>query len=137
MIAAFRGKDIEGKKILLPRAAEARPILPIELKKMGADVDEVPVYHTRAVHEGADLVLDRLEEKTIDIITFTSSSTARNFKSLLPPEKFEALMKGITTVSIGPITADTARDLGFDVHIVAETFTIPGLCDAILGHYHP
>ncbi len=134
LIEAFRKEDIKGKKILIPRAAEARPILPQTLKKMGAGVDEVTAYQTRAVDE-TGVLLPRLEERTIDMITFTSSSTAKNFKALLPVEKFETLIQGVTIASIGPITEKTAKQLGFDVHVVAETFTIPGLCDAILRHY--
>jgi len=137
IIEAFEKEDIKGKKVLLPRAAEARPILPAELKKMGAAVDEVPAYCTKAVFEDADHLLTQLGERTVDMITFTSSSTVRNFKALLPPEKFEHLIKGVTIAVIGPITADTAGELGFEVHIVAETFTIPGLCEAILKHYKP
>ncbi|MES0446535.1 MAG: uroporphyrinogen-III synthase, partial [Desulfobacterales bacterium] len=65
-----------------------------------------------------------------------SSSTVKNFHDLLPPEELDNLMKGVTIASIGPITAETARDLGFDVHIIAEPFTIPGLCRAIEQHYN-
>lgn len=135
VVEAFKAEDIKGKKILLPRAGEARPVLPVELRKMGAQVDEVTAYRTNEVHENADVLLQRLEEKTIDLVTFTSSSTVKNFKALLPPEKFDHLMKGVTVASIGPITADTARDLGFDVCISAKSFTIPGLCEAILKYY--
>jgi len=135
IIKAFAGKDINGKKMLLPRAKEARPILPLELTRMGAVVDEVTAYCTRAVQDNVDLMLTRLKEKTIDLITFTSSSTVKNFHALLPPEDLESLMQGVTVASIGPITGDTARDLGFDVHIIAESFTIPGLCQAIKQYY--
>ena len=136
IIKAFAGKDINGKKILLPRAKEARPILPSELARMGAVVDEVTAYCTRAVQDNADLILTRLREKTIDLITFTSSSTVQNFHSLLPPGDPKNLMRGVIVASIGPITADTALNLGFDVHIVAESFTIPGLCQAIKQYYN-
>jgi uroporphyrinogen III methyltransferase/synthase len=47
----------------------------------------------------------------------------------------EELMKDVTVAAIGPITADTAKEMGFKVSIIAESFTIPGLCDAILQHY--
>ena len=136
IIKAFADKDINGKKILLPRAKEARPILPIELTRMGAVVDEVTAYCTRSVQDQADLLLKRLKERTIDLITFTSSSTVKNFHALLPPEDLQSLMQGVTVASIGPITADTARNLGFDIHIIAESYTIPGLCEAIKQHYN-
>ncbi len=136
VIEAFANEDIKGKRILLPRAKEARPILPVELAKMGAEVNEVTAYCTKEVRDNVDLLLSRLEESTIDLITFTSSSTVKNFHALIPPAKFNDLMKGVTVATIGPITADTAKTLGFDVHIVAESFTIPGLCDAIKQFYN-
>ncbi len=136
IIEAFGNEDVNGKKILLPRAKEARPILPVELTKMGAAVDEITSYYTKEVPDSADLLLKRLKENTIDLITFTSSSTVKNFKAILPDNIFETQMKDITIACIGPITADTAKNLGFDVHIVANSFTIPGLCEAILDYYN-
>ena len=135
IIEAFSNKNINGKKILLPRAKEARPILPVELTKMGALVDEVTSYYTKEVPDSADLLLKRLKEGTIDLITFTSSSTVKNLKAILPDNIFDSQMKNITIACIGPITADTAKSLGFEVHIVANSFTIPGLCEAILDYY--
>ena len=135
VVEAFRKEKLEGKKVLLPRAAEARPVLPVELRKMGAAVDEVTTYLTEKVVERADFLIEQLTAKRIDLITFTSSSTARNFKALLPPDDFKNLLDGVTIASIGPITTDTATELGFDVHITAQTYTIAGLCDAIVKHY--
>ena len=135
VVEAFSREEIKNKKILLPRAKEARPVLPVELTKMGAEVDEVAAYHTLKDLDNADVLINGLEEKSIDLITFTSSSTVKNFKALLPADKFKKLINGVTVASIGPITADTARELGFSVDIVAGEFTISGLCDAILGHY--
>jgi len=136
VVEAFANIDTKDKKILLPRAAQARPILPVELSRMGAVVDEIIAYRTKAVNDNADFLLKRLKERKIDIITFTSSSTVKNFHALIPRKDLKGLMKHVTIASIGPITADTARDLGFDVHIIAEAFTIPGLCEAIIEHYH-
>jgi uroporphyrinogen III methyltransferase/synthase len=135
VVKAFAGKDVLGKKILLPRAEEARPVLPVELKKMGAVVDEVTTYRTHAVKDNAEILWARLEERSVNMITFTSSSTVKNFRALFPGENLEDLLEGVTIASIGPVTADTARDLGFNVHIVAESYTIPGLCQAILKHF--
>ena len=135
IIEAFSNENINGKKILLPRAKDARPILPVELTKMGATVDEITSYYTKEVPDSARLLLERLKEDKIDLITFTSSSTVKNFKAILPENIFETQLKDITVACIGPITADTAKDLGFDVNIVADSFTITGLCDAILDYY--
>jgi len=137
VVKAFAKEDIAGKKILLPRAKQARPVLPVELVKMGAVVDDVEVYVTKAVKDKAGVILKRLEEHTIDMITFTSSSTVKNFRALLPSEGLDHLMQGITIASIGPVTSETTRNLGFDVHIVAEEYTIQKLCDAIVKYYHP
>lgn len=135
VIDAFRNINLEGKRVLLPRAKEARMILPEELIKKGAFVDEITAYQTRAVTDEAADLIKELKNKTIDIVTFTSSSTVKNFAALLPADMIKELMKDITVAAIGPITADTAKELGFKVSITAESFTIPGLCNAILQHY--
>jgi uroporphyrinogen III methyltransferase/synthase len=135
IVEAFEKEPVKGKRILLPRAEEARPILPVELRKMDALVDEIIAYRTEQARDNAELLIRRLEEGSVDLITFTSSSTARNFKALLPQERFEELVKGVTIASIGPITSDTAKELGFIVDISAEEYTIPGLCQAILQYY--
>jgi uroporphyrinogen III methyltransferase/synthase len=135
VVEAFANEKLTGKKILLPRAKEARPVLPVELRKMGADVDEISVYYTQMVSENAEILRQHLEAGTVDLITFTSSSTVRNFKSLLPPEKFEELIQTVKVASIGPITTETAESLGFEVHITAETYTIPGLFSAVLQYF--
>ncbi|MBF0209472.1 MAG: uroporphyrinogen-III C-methyltransferase [Desulfamplus sp.] len=132
--------DIQGKKILLPRAKEARSVLPEELKKMGATVDEIIAYVTEQVTEEKERLLKLLENSSddensgIDMVTFTSSSTVKNFKSLLPQDRFTQLMKGITVACIGPITADTAVAEGLKPDIIATEYTIPGLVDAMVNH---
>ena len=98
-------------------------------------VDEVATYLTEKVDRGADQLIEQLAAKTVDLITFTSSSTVKNFKALLPAENFKDLIAGVTVASIGPITTETAVELGFKVHITAESYTIPGLCAAILDYY--
>ena len=134
--AAFAKEDMVGKRVLLPRAEEARPVLPMELHKMGAEVDEATTYATRQDRTNAATLITRLRAGTVDVVTFTSSSTVRNFKALLPSdEDLKVLMAGVQVASIGPITSETARDLGFEVHIEAESYTIPGLCDAIEDHF--
>jgi uroporphyrinogen III methyltransferase/synthase len=135
VVEAFSKEPLKGKKILLPRAKEARPVLPVELHKMGAEVDEVTTYLTEKVGDNADILIKQLGEKSVDLISFTSSSTVKNFKALLPPDQFDKLMEGITIASIGPITSNTAKELGFDVHITAESYTVPDLCKAILKYF--
>jgi len=135
VVEAFRHQEVAGKRILLPRAKEARFILPKELTRMGADVDEIPVYVTRIADDNTPALLTRLEDQSIDCVTFTSSSTVRNFKKLIPEAAFKQLLAPVTVACIGPITADTAKELGFDVHLVADTYTIPGLVNALIAYY--
>lgn len=135
IVDSFRNQEIKGKKILLPRASESRAILPEELSKMGAFVDEITAYRTRAVCDESVNLIKELKNKTIDMATFTSSSTVINFAALLPSGTIEDLMKDIAVAAIGPITADTAKNMGIKVQIIAKSFTIPGLCDAILQYY--
>lgn len=128
VIEAFVNEDIKGQRFLLPRAKQARPILPLELAKMGAVIDEISIYDTRQVQEeySKDLIT-RLNNGSIDVVTFTSSSTVKNFKNCLPAERFDALIQKTTFASIGPITSDTARELGFHIDITANEYTIEGL----------
>jgi uroporphyrinogen III methyltransferase/synthase len=81
--------------------------------------------------------MERLEAGTVDTVTFTSSSTARNFHALLPPDRRASLMEGITVASIGPVTSDTARSLGFTVDVEAASYTIEGLCEALVQAHRP
>lgn len=135
VVEAFKREDVAGKKILLPRAKEARSIIPEELTRMGATVHDVTAYVTRPSDENRDVLLAGLEGGQIDCVTFTSSSTVKNFKRLIPEKKFEKLMAPVTIACIGPITAKTARNLGFQVHVVAEPYTIDGLTEAVVRHY--
>lgn len=136
IIEAFSNQSVNGVKILLPRAKEARSVLPVELARMGAQVNEVTAYQTLAVNEYAEELKTALLNNEIDMVTFTSSSTAGNFKRLLPEDQFQKLMQSVKIASIGPITSETATKLGFQISIEAEAYTIDGLCQAILDHYH-
>ena len=132
VIAALRESgDLTGQKVLLPRAEQARSVLPEALRDSGARVDEVVAYRTVLDGAGADDLRRRLREGRVDLITFTASSTVRNFVELVGTEIGDARV-----VSIGPITSATARELGLPVHAEAEVHSIPGLLDA-LTRYAP
>jgi uroporphyrinogen III methyltransferase/synthase len=135
IVEAFSQETLTSRRILLPRAKNARPILPVELAQMGAVVDEVISYEAVQADEGRHGLLKQLEEKAIDAVTFTSSSTAENFKALLPKDRIDDLMAGVCIASIGPITSETASSLGFSVNVTAEEYTIPGLCQALVTHF--
>jgi uroporphyrinogen III methyltransferase/synthase len=90
-------------------------------------VDVVPVYRTVPDGRGAEAARAQIESGEIAAVTFTSSSTVRNFRELLP----QVVMEGVKIVCIGPVTADTARECGLRVDAVAEEHTIPGLVSAL------
>jgi uroporphyrinogen III methyltransferase/synthase len=136
VVEAFADVAVKGQSVLLPRAKEARAILPEELRRMGASVDEIVAYQTLAAADEDNALVDALEKNEVDMVTFTSSSTATNFRSLLPAgAELPALMKGAAVACIGPITADTAKSLGFKVDITAQEFTIDGLCQAVVDYF--
>jgi uroporphyrinogen III methyltransferase/synthase len=136
VVEAFANVAVKGKNVLLPRAREARAVLPEELRRMGARVDEIVAYQTLTAGDEDRTLVDALEKSEVDMITFTSSSTVSNFRSLLPADADQqALMKDVAVACIGPITADTARSLGFSVDITAQEFTIDGLCQAIVEYF--
>jgi uroporphyrinogen III methyltransferase / synthase len=128
--------DVRGQRILLPRAAEAREILPKELQALGAQVDEIPVYQTIRPHteETANLRELFLAGK-IDMVTFTSSSTVRNFVAAFAGESLPQLLSKTQLGCIGPITADTVREYGLTVTIQSGVYTIPGFTEAIVAHF--
>ncbi len=130
LVAAFERQDLRGASVLLPRAAEARGVLPDGLRRFGAAVDVVAVYRTELEYLHSPEVRRRLQGGTVDAVTFTSSSTVRNFITLLGPAVGQAL-PGVLVACIGPVTADTARALGLEVGAIAETYTIPGLVAAL------
>ncbi|RUM88013.1 MAG: uroporphyrinogen-III C-methyltransferase [Thermodesulfatator sp.] len=131
LIEAFSREDLRGKKILLPRAEEAREILPESLRKMGAEVEVVPAYRTVLPEESRKLLEEALS-RGIDLVTFTSSSTARNFFRLLGDRE---LPEEVLLASIGPVTSATLRELGHPPHIEAREYTIPGLVEAIRKYF--
>jgi uroporphyrinogen III methyltransferase/synthase len=126
--------EIRGGRILLPRAAKAREILPETLRQWGASVDVVQAYQT-VLPQACQSGLHELFQKQIDVITFTSSSTVENFLKLLKGEDPSRILQGVIVACIGPITARTAIGSGLRVDIVSSEFTVPGLVAAIAKFY--
>jgi uroporphyrinogen III methyltransferase/synthase len=135
LVDRLRVEIAPGDRILLARAAETRDVLVRELSALGAVVDEVPAYRTRAARERAAELRTALGERRIDVATFTSSSTVRNFCALFPRAELGRLMDGVTIASIGPITRATAAGFGLDTHVMPAEYTIPALAAAIASHF--
>jgi uroporphyrinogen III methyltransferase/synthase len=117
--------DVPVRRALIARAAEARDVLPQALRERGAEVEVVALYETVAEPVSAEQ-LSSLEQA--DYVTFTSSSTVRNF--------FDAVGNGLSErtrlVSIGPVTSATMRELGVEPHVEAEQHDIDGLVEALV-----
>ena len=124
-----------GERVLLPRAAETRDVLVRALEALGAVVDEVAAYRTRAATEQAADLRDALRRREVDVVTFTSSSTVKHFAALWSPTELAMLMAGVTVACIGPITRRTASQLGLHTEIMPDAYTIPALARAIVAHF--
>jgi uroporphyrinogen III methyltransferase / synthase len=123
LVEALAGVEIDGRRVLVARAAEARSVLPDSLRERGAEVDEVALYDTVAepLSDAQRADLDRAT-----YVTFTSSSTVRFLleSGARPPA-------GARIVSIGPVTSGTAEEHGLTVDVEAERHDIDGLVDAL------
>ncbi len=125
-------EDLRGKRILMPRADIARSYLPEELQKLGADVTDVVAYKTVVASNGDAAILESLKDGVVDIVTFTSSSTVRNFVKIVGEDNLATFKEKVKFASIGPITTKTAEEMDIEVSIKADEYTIPGLTKAIV-----
>jgi uroporphyrinogen-III synthase len=141
VVRSLRAK-VKGKRVLLARAKVARDVIPRELRKLGARVDVVEAYETIVPPSSRNRLRAALinPRRHPHVVTFTSSSTVRNFVALLgaqtggrgrPPHT--GRLRNIQFASIGPVTSSTLRELGLPVNIEAREYTIPGLIRAILA----
>jgi len=133
ILQSFAAIDLRGKKILIPRALDARDVLPEGLKKMGADVAVAAAYQTVNSGRKKDDLQKLLEEGMVDVITFTSSSTVNNFVEIMGIDF--VCPAQVKVACIGPVTAATAKKAGFSVDIHQEEYTISGLVKALIDYY--
>jgi len=145
VVKSLRSK-VKGKRVLLARAKVARDVIPRELRNLGARVDVVEAYETVVPKSSRTRLRTLLKsQRHPQVITFTSSSTARNFVELLDQKGPRGhsrlspvlLLEGIHFASIGPVTSQTLRELGLSPDIEAREYTIPGLIAAIAAHKRP
>lgn len=133
LVEAFRALGAgAGWRILIARAEEAREVLPDELREMGCQVDVVTVYRTQlAVAEPA--VVERLRDGSVDVVTFTSGAIASGFVSAVTNAGLDAgqVMERLLVASIGPVTSEAIREMGFTVDVEATESTMGSLVDAI------
>jgi len=134
VVRAFAGENLRGCRILLPRAEEARDVIPEGLEKMGAEVDVVTAYRTVRSDRDAAELLPLFAGGKVDVITFTSPSTVTHFLGIMGPDF--RLPSKVRIACIGPVTAAAAQNAGLTVDILQERYTIPELVDTIAAHFH-
>ena len=135
VLAVMKKAGVAGDRVLIPRAEVARELLPQQLRVMGADVDVVTAYRAVSPTVHVEELKARLRQHEIHYLTFASSSTVRNFCGLFDSrEELQELTKGSTVVCIGPITAQTVREEGMAVGLVASQNTIPALVESMAVH---
>jgi uroporphyrinogen III methyltransferase/synthase len=126
LVEALTDVDVQGKRVLVARAAEARDVLPDALRERGGEVDVVALYET--VREAPDAEAIAAAQGA-DYVTFTSSSTVKNLTDALG-DRFPARAR---IVSIGPITSATVREAGLEVAVEADRHDVDGLLSALLA----
>lgn len=134
----FKAQDRKEIHILFPRAKLARKLLGEQLRSLGIRVDEVEAYQTIRVdlsNRVKDEFVEKLKQKEIDVITFTSPSTIKSFFENLKNSTWREYIDSVVIACIGPITAQTARKLGLQVTIEADTYTVEGLLEQVEQYF--
>ncbi|MCF8032148.1 MAG: uroporphyrinogen-III C-methyltransferase [Desulfarculaceae bacterium] len=139
LIEALQAQGLTGQRVLIPRAAEAREVLPETIAQWGNLVQVVPAYRTVSPEGSPELLAEALNQG-LDVITFTASSTVSNLMAMLDKEGQAELARlsqsgQLTVAAIGPITGDTARGYGLEVAVQPESFTIEALVSALTAHF--
>ena len=135
VVTAFADLEISGKRILFPRGDRARDLVPAELGRMGAVVAAPIAYANETPDDIPEESLRALEERRVECVTFTSSSTVLNLAAILGENRFLHLMEGVTVASIGPITSKSCRELGLDVHLEPAEYTLDALTAELVRHF--
>jgi len=135
LVEALRRLVGPADRVLLPRAKETRDVLVVELRRLGVTVTEVPAYQTRRIEDGVVRLREALASGSVDAVTFTSSSTARNFAEQFSDSERSAWRGRIAVASIGPITAATAAEYGLSTDVMPSEYTIPALARALADYF--
>lgn len=128
-------EKLRGKKVLLARAEEARNVLRKELERKGARVKELSLYRVFPAGEESREIRSRLENNGIDLVTFASSSTVRNFEAFAGRKTLREIKSRVRFASIGPVTTRTIKSCGLSVACEAKQYTVKGLATAIERYY--
>ncbi|RJQ08042.1 MAG: uroporphyrinogen-III C-methyltransferase [Dehalococcoidia bacterium] len=133
-LGAALAPHIAGGRVLLPRAEGARDVLPAALRAAGADVEELTLYLAAPPADPPAEVLKAVQAGQVDVAMFTSSSTVTHLAAMLGNDL--SALRNAVIACIGPIVAETARERGLQVDVVAEPHTIDGLVEATRAFMH-
>ena len=135
LVSSLSPLVLPGQLLLLPRAQEAREVLPQEMVNRGVTVHVVPSYKTVPPAKLPPATESALKSGNIDVLTFASSSTVTNFARLIGRDFFQKLAAKTIIAAIGPVTAKTLKNYGLRAQIQPETYTIPALTQAIVDYF--
>ncbi len=136
IIAALTDLGIRGSRVLIPRAEVAREILPEQLRELGATVDVIPVYRTISPAVDVASLTQQFHDGRVAVVTFTSSSTVRNFVEIFGGQNaVRPLFAEVVVACIGPITARTAEEYGLTVTVMPTENTVPALAEIIVKYF--
>lgn len=133
ILKSFAAIDIQGMKILIPRAQKARDILPQALREQGANVTVATTYRTVNSGRKKEELSGLIDEGEVDVITFTSSSTVTHFVDIMGPDY--VLPAQVKIACIGPVTAQTAQKAGFKIDIMQDEYTMDGLMKSLVEYF--
>jgi len=136
VVAEFRRLGADGLRILYPHADKARDVIPQELAGMGATVIAPVAYCNVLPDDVPAAAIRALEERQIQCVTFTSSSTVENLAAMLGENRFLHLLDGVAVAAIGPVTARTCRELGLKVDIQPKEYTLTAMTDDIVRFFN-
>ncbi len=133
VLEVMKESGVADQRVLVARAAQAREMLPEELRRAGAEVQVIPVYQTVLPQSEVGTIKARFLTQGIEIVTFASSSTVRNFVEMFGgPGELKKILQHTIIGCIGPITAETVREQGLQVDVLARQNTIPALVEALV-----
>jgi uroporphyrinogen-III synthase len=142
LLESLQDKELKGKKFCIPRTSNATPTLTDNLKARGAQVDEVYVYESGLPgdKEMTERFFADLKSRRIDAIVFGSGLSAKNIFKMLsgktPAERVRSLLNGkITTVAIGPTTADALKEMGIKIDVMPEDYLFENALEALAKHW--
>ncbi len=133
VVEALSALDLKGKRFLYPRAEVAREVLPEKLREMGAEVEVAVAYRTVAPRVAPEKIKE-LFDGGISAVTFTSSSTVKNFMQIVG-EGAPGYLQGVCVASIGPVTAKTCEEVGVAVSVVPKDYTVDALLESLAVYF--